>query len=191
MQPWILLTVFAYFAKQKAAGAADSGSLPSQALSNAFSQIGVTEDPPGSDSDPRGMIQKYMQSSCWTQGPAAWCAGFVCWCWANTLNPIYFKTAWVTGLENWATQHDVFHRVTAPEDFEKVIPGNFYTIDQNGNGISDHAGIIASFDPETKTLYCIDGNYSSSVSHVARKYTLSNIVGFSTIQTFIQTTPCS
>ena len=199
MDPIIPLGILAYLAFQrsdksssKAPSSSSSSNLPGEALAFAKSQIGVTENPIGSNTDPNGVILGYMKDGCWDPawGTGPWCAGFVSACWARTSQPIYFKTCTVSSLENFASQHGVWNRISSTSDFEKVIPGNFFTIDENSNGVSNHTGIIESYDASTKILHTIEGNYSNAVKRVARKSTLSKIVGFSTISSFISTKPC-
>ena len=189
----ILGIAFLVLSQEKGSIMSQDTDLNLQALEYAKSQIGVKEDPPGSNKDPNGTIMGYMQAGCWNPswGTGPWCAGFVSACWSRISQPIYFNTCTVSSLENFASQHSVWQRIESTSDFEKVKPGNFFTIDSNKNGVSDHCGIVEYYDKNTKTLHTIEGNYNNRVQRVQRRTTLNQVVGFSTIDNFIQTSKCS
>ncbi len=48
-------------------------------VSAAQAYIGLAEDPPGSNGDPKGVIQAWL-SRCWASPGDPWCAAFASWC---------------------------------------------------------------------------------------------------------------
>lgn len=121
--------------------------LADSALQNARSQIGVSEDPRGSNSGP--MVNRYLASVGLKPG-YAWCAAFVYWCHENAAklagveNPAP-KTAGVLDMWNKAKAN----RVTMPR------PGDVFIID-HGKG-KGHAGFVERVIDDS-TLETIEGN---------------------------------
>ena len=175
----IAAIVLIVFLASQGRSSADPLPLPSgssfheEALNAAQSQLGVNET-----SDPE-KISEYLRACGWTGPNTAWCAAFVSWVYQQPAKKAYLCGATVTSIIAYASKAGGWKRITSPGDLDRALPGSFYAIDQTGDGVPDHCGIIESWDGST--LVCIDGNYSDSVERVYRRQTLSKIVGFSTI----------
>ncbi|MGH8175579.1 MAG: CHAP domain-containing protein [Steroidobacter sp.] len=142
-----------------------SSSLSLQALAVAASQIGVREQPEGSNSGPQ--VDRYLASVGVTPrvGPAAnraWCAAFVYWCYQTAsrslgaVNPVV-KTGGV--LRHWdlarANASAKRHRKQqAIQDPGLVKPGFVFVYDF-GRGLG-HTGIVERLD--NGRLITIEGN---------------------------------
>ncbi|HLW20199.1 MAG TPA: CHAP domain-containing protein [Cyclobacteriaceae bacterium] len=126
-----------------------------EAVKVARSQIGVMEDPVGSN---RGTeVDEYLGSVNCPPGNY-WCAGFVYWCFKeaaenlNVKNPLY-KTAGC--LSHWNnSQGKKISAKTAMENPTIVKPGHIFIID-HGRGMG-HTGIIERVDGGF--AYTIEGN---------------------------------
>jgi hypothetical protein len=143
----------------------NSSALALQALAVASSQIGVLEQPPGSNSGPQ--VDKYLSSVGVKPGVGAaanraWCAAFAYWCFnsaAQSLtvtNPVS-RTGGV--LRHWelakanpaATLHS---RSRAASDPARVRPGFIFVYDF-GRGLG-HTGIVERV--EAGRLITVEGN---------------------------------
>lgn len=145
--------------------ALSGSSLGLQALAVATSQIGVLEQPPGSNSGPQ--VDRYLSSVGVKPGvgPAAnraWCAAFAYWCFntaAQSLglgNPVV-KTGGV--LKHWAEAKAnpaaTLHRKgQAMADLSRIKPGFIFIYDF-GKGLG-HTGIVERM--EAGRLITIEGN---------------------------------
>ena len=127
----------------------------------AKSQVGVMEDPVGSNRGPE--INKYLASVDCPPGNF-WCAAFIYWCFKEASqnlsvpNPV-FKTAGC--LMNW--NHSKGKRITSAEAAANpslIIPGQLFILDfGSGKG---HTGIIEKV--EGGFLHTIEGNSNPSGS---------------------------
>lgn len=123
----------------------------------AIGELGVHEDPPGSNT---GNRVRYYQSHTWLPGTRwPWCAAFA-------------DTAWEVGGGYRlpfpsAGAHDLGNRAKAAgwvTTIEKLIPGDL--LDWNvGSG---HLSIFLGYDAKNRTVKSIDGNVSDQVAYRER-----------------------
>lgn len=141
-----------------------------QAMHIALNQIGVHEQPEGSNWGPE--IKKYLKTVGITF-PASWCMAFVNWCVNETGNPNkLFNSASV--LTTWQKTNKSL-RVTKPQ------PGDIFIMNfKNGAG---HTGFVT--DVKEGRIYTVEGNSNKDGSRegkmVCRKPNgrlISNIYGF-------------
>ena len=57
-------------------------------------------------------------------------------------------------------------------------PGDAILFDWNGNGTAQHIGVVSRYDPETGTIYTIEGNSSDSVREKSYSINQSCVMGF-------------
>lgn len=107
----------------------------------AKSQIGISEQPPGSNDGPQ--IKQFL-ASVGIYSPAAWCAAFVVWCHLQAKINSIPRTGGV--LDLWNKSPD--NRTVTPQ------PGDVMILDY-GNG-QGHTGIIIEVNGDTLTT--IEGN---------------------------------
>lgn len=131
------------------AATAPSGDLPGEALKVAITQVGVMEQPPGSNRGPE--VDRYLKAAGLdpTKGSFAWCAAFVFWCFneaANALqrkNPVV-RTAGV--LDHWERAGAAgIERIAAGKahlNEALVRPGHIFIIDTGDPGGAGHTGLI-------------------------------------------------
>jgi hypothetical protein len=148
-----------------------SSSLALHALAVAAAQIGVREQPEGSNSGPE--VDRYLASVGVAPrvGPAAnraWCAAFVYWCFqtaARSLavtNPVV-KTGGVLRHWNEASTHDAVRRhrkARALEDPSFVRPGFIFVYDF-GRGLG-HTGLIERID--NGRMITVEGNIAEGAT---------------------------
>lgn len=129
-----------------------------KALERAVTQIGVSENPPGSNRGPE--VEMYLRSV-GLSGGYAWCAAFVYWCFqeaANELqitNPLY-RTAGV--MEHWRNcdkreGRRIDRTKIKPAD---ILPGMIFVMDFGGG--KGHTGIVESVNVEKGEITAIEGN---------------------------------
>lgn len=73
-----------------------------RALRAAIGELGVTEDPPGSNSGPR--VREYQAATSLGGTGWPWCMAFVCWCYKQAGHPLPYPTASVGLFLNWAAK---------------------------------------------------------------------------------------
>jgi hypothetical protein len=130
-------------------------------LEIAFNEIGVKEDPQGSNSGP--MVDEYLASVGLVPG-YAWCAAFVYWCFGqasaklNRMNPVE-KTAGC--MEHWRKTkgYKVIAR-GAKENPGLIEPGSIFIISRGGG--QGHTGIVKSV--EDGYINTIEGNTNKYLS---------------------------
>lgn len=136
-----------------------SGSLAVAALGMAVSQLGVLEDPPGSNRGP--MVDKYLQSTSTPPGNF-WCMAFVFWCFreaaaaAGKDNP-FPRTAGC--LDAWrrvriSQPARLISRAAAIADPDLVRPGQVFILD-HGGGLGHTGFVRQSFGGPFRT---VEGN---------------------------------
>ena len=127
----------------------------------AKSQVGVMEDPLGSNRGPE--INRYLASLDCLPGNF-WCAAFIYWCFKEasqnlSVPNLVFKTAGC--IMNW--NHSKEKRITSAEATANpslIIPGQLFILDfGNGKG---HTGIIEKV--KGGFLHTIEGNSNPSVA---------------------------
>jgi hypothetical protein len=139
-----------------ATGAAPASSAGQAILNAVRGEVGVSEQPPGSNDSPR--IAQYRQA---TAGSAVgpWCAYFVSWAARQAGVPIGTNgqgTGSVSGVYQWAQQTG------------KAIPNGPGVTPQAGDLIvwgGEHIGVVESVDGDG-TIHTIEGN---SANQVARR----------------------
>ncbi|NWJ49446.1 MAG: CHAP domain-containing protein [Bacteroidetes bacterium] len=135
--------------------------LLNQVIIIAHQQLGVKEEPEGSNSGP--MVNEYLKSVNLPPGNA-WCAAFVYWCFEqasarlNRLNPLV-KTG--SCLYHWRRTKGI--RITSAEALRNPLliePGCIFIINY-GKG-KGHTGIVVSVTGDT--IQTIEGNTNTSHS---------------------------
>jgi CHAP domain/Putative peptidoglycan binding domain len=141
--------------------AAARDALLAAALGVAVGEIGVREEPPGSNRGPR--VDGYLRAVGLdpTQGSFAWCAAFAYWCFARAAeelgrpNPV-IRTAGV--LEHWRRAGAAGIRrlpaAEATEDPGRVHPGMLFVLDTGGG--TGHTGFVERV--EGGRLITVEGN---------------------------------
>ncbi|MBM6483439.1 CHAP domain-containing protein [Klebsiella pneumoniae] len=139
----------------------------SEVLKVAVSQIGVCEQPKGSNKGPE--VSQYLR----TVGinfPAAWCAAFVVWC---------HQQAGVTTIPRTGGVLDMWNKARAKHSVNEPQPGDVFIMDfGRGKG---HTGFVERFSGDS--VHTIEGNTDANggregyeVARRTRK--LSSIKGF-------------
>lgn len=144
----------------KTSGKSLNDPLLGKTIEVARSQIGVMENPPGSN---RGKQVEEYQRSVGVSPGEPWCAAFVYWCFAraakelNIVNPVV-KTGGV--LDHWNRAYNKgIRRVScsqAVEDPSLVLPGFVFIIDTGPAGGAGHTGLVEQV--EGGMLTTIEGN---------------------------------
>lgn len=120
------------------------------ALAVAITQLGIKEDPPGSNWGPPS---KYIQPL--GHGPEAWCADFVEWCleqadWPRGTWNVSYVPSWVSAAQGGMAGMCV---TDSPQT------GDLVTYDWEHDGIADHIGIYEK--PNGANAFdAIEGNTS-------------------------------
>lgn len=130
------------------AGASGSGGLG--ALQVAESQVGVTEQPPGSNDGPQ--IAQYRTAVQGAYAGAPWCAYFVSWCAREAGTPIGDQgqgLGSVAGITDWASRTGRLTQTPAPG--ELILFG------------TEHVGIVKSVNADG-SLTTVEGNASNGVN---------------------------
>jgi hypothetical protein len=135
-----------------AAGATGTGA--SGALAAAQSQVGVAEQPPGSNDGPQ--IAQYRTATAGS-GVGPWCAYFVSWAAAQAGTPLGeagqgFGS--VSALYDWAQRTG---RATPAGAGVRPNPGDLIVWG------GEHIGIVESVDPDG-SIHTVEGNSSNAVS---------------------------
>ena len=124
------------------------------ALQVAETQVGVTEQPPGSNDGPQ--IAQYRTATQGAYAGAPWCAYFVSWCAAQAGDPIGDQgqgLGSVAEITDWARSTG---RLTAtPAPGELILFG------------TQHVGIVKSVNPDG-SLTTVEGNASNGVHEETR-----------------------
>jgi hypothetical protein len=119
-----------------------------RALDFARNELGVREDPAGSNSGPR--VNEYLASA--GLGPGyPWCMAFVHWCYARAGKQLHHPNLASVGFfEEWAREQGVL--VSHPQ------VGDVVCYDWDGNGWPDHVGLVEKV--EADHIVAIEGNTS-------------------------------
>ena len=149
-----------------AAPAAAGGTPAGQAMVNlARAEIGVTEQPPGSNESPR--ISQFRQATAGAPGPGPWCAYFVSWAAREAGVPIgdagqgYGR---VDDVWAWAERSGK----AIPAAGAAPQPGDLIVWDE-------HIGIVESVGPNG-TVNTIEGNSSDQV--IRRQHAAGSALGY-------------
>jgi hypothetical protein len=139
-----------------------------RALTAAQAEVGVTEQPPGSNDAPR--IAQYRQSTAGS-GIGPWCAYFVSWAAQQAGTPIGeagqgFGS--VSAVSAWAQRTGRWNAAgsgTPPAAGDLVVWGG------------QHIGIVESVDPDGK-IHTIEGNSSNAVTRRTHDATGDGATGY-------------
>lgn len=138
-----------------------SNQLLAEALKAAVSQLGVMEDPPGSNKGPK--VNQYLASVGLEPG-LYWCAAFVYWCFdtasakLNRANPLV-KTGHVMSHWNKTTGKRIL-AADAADNPSLVKPGHIFIL--NTGGSAGHTGLVEKI--EGGFIHSIEGNSNNSGS---------------------------
>jgi cell wall-associated NlpC family hydrolase len=130
-------------------GSADSSNPGLRALAIAKTQLGVTEQPPGSNDGPQ--ISMYRSAVAGSYTGAPWCAYFVSWCAKQAGAPLGSDgqgLGSVAEITDWAKSTGRFTETPQPGDL--ILFG------------TEHVGIVESVNPDG-TLTTVEGNTSNGV----------------------------
>jgi hypothetical protein len=134
-----------------------SSSGGSAVLAAAQSQIGVTEQPPGSNDGPQ--LGVYRSAVAGAQPGEPWCAYFASWAAAQAGEPLGSQgqgLGSVAEITQWASDNGRLLPASAtPTPGDLILFG------------TDHVGIVESVNPDG-SLTTVEGNYANSVSRVHR-----------------------
>lgn len=132
------------------------------ALAYARKQIGVREDPMGSNS---GQLVNFYQAHDFLPGGGyPWCASFVLTCWAEgAKKPLPYRTASAYGLLTWARGAGWAKPST------RLIPGDLVVFNVG-------SGHVAMFERwEGPFIQTVDGNHNDAVGRALRPH--SDVAG--------------
>jgi CHAP domain len=141
-------------ASQVSAPGAATGNAGLAALQVAESQVGVTEQPPGSNDGPQ--IAEYRTATEGAYAGAPWCAYFVSWCAAQAGAPIGDHgqgLGSVAEITDWARSTGRLTQTPAPG--ELILFG------------TEHVGIVKSVNADG-SLTTVEGNASNGVREETR-----------------------
>jgi CHAP domain-containing protein len=130
-------------------GSGDGSNPGLRALAIAKSQLGVTEQPPGSNDGPQ--ISMYRSAVAGSYAGAPWCAYFVSWAAAQAGVPLGSNgqgLGSVAEITDWAKSTGRFTETPQPGDL--ILFG------------TEHVGIVESVNPDG-TLTTVEGNTSNGV----------------------------
>jgi cell wall-associated NlpC family hydrolase len=143
-------------------GSGDGSNAGLRALDIAKTQLGVTEQPPGSNDGPQ--ISMYRSAVAGSYAGAPWCAYFVSWAAAQAgapLGPTGQGLGSVSEITDWAKSTGRFTQTPQPGDL--ILFG------------TEHVGIVESVNPDG-TLTTVEGNTSNGVYE--RQHMPSEATGF-------------
>jgi cell wall-associated NlpC family hydrolase len=156
----------AYAAAETPSPGADPSQAGLRALVAAIGEIGVQEEPPGSNDGPR--IAQYRTATAGAANtPGRWCAYFVSWAAAQAGAPLGDQGQGygsVAQIEDWARRTG---RLVPPG--ESPRPGDMILFG------TEHVGIVESVGPGDR-LTTVEGNHDDRVERVDR--TLAEATGF-------------
>lgn len=128
-----------------------------RALAIASAEVGVREEPPGSNEGAR--IAAYRTATDGAYAGAPWCAYFVSWAAAQAGSPLGEEGQGygaVEDIEAWGRRTGRFVEAgTRPEPGDLILFGG------------RHVGIVEAVDPDG-AIRTVEGNYSQGVSRVRR-----------------------
>jgi hypothetical protein len=136
-------------------------ALLASVLKTASAEVGVMEEPPGSNRGPR--VDQYLKAAGLdpAAGSFAWCAAFVYWCFRESAlglsrpNPVV-RTAGV--MDHWRRAEQAGARRLVADDAtadpSRVHPGMIFILDTGGG--SGHTGLVEAI--EGGRLITVEGN---------------------------------
>lgn len=151
---------------------AESGAKPSslglRAAQIARQEVGVTEQPKGSNRGPRVDIYQGGKGQ-------FWCCHFVSWCVEQAGQSPFGHLASVAALREWAQGHRAYIRAATAEP----LTGDIFTMartDRAGRVVGGHTGFVISYDPAAKRMKTVEGNISDRVAE--RMRTTAEVDGY-------------
>lgn len=142
--------------------------LGTRALEVAQGEVGVREDPVGSNRGPR--VDEYTGKRA-----QAWCAHFVSWCFEKTGESPFGHVALVADLRSWAERRGKLH---TPGNSFTPRPGDVFTMprnDDSGKQVGGHTGFVEEVSSSGKVA-TIEGNVGDGVKRLSRP--ISSLDGF-------------
>ena len=106
-------------------------------------------------------------------GRVEWCGCFVHWCMRNTPEassawPDTANNAYCPTIANWFKDHNQW----GDKNFTDLVPGDVILFDWEGDGVSDHIGIVIGHDGSK--VYTVEGNSNDKVA--LRSYPIGSSV---------------
>lgn len=146
------------------APAAPAGSRGQQIAQLATAELGVAEQPPGSNDAPR--IAEYRTATAGAAAGQPWCAYFTSWVAAKAgvpIGPDGQGLGYVPTVKQWAEQSGRW----IPAGAGSPQVGDLVVFDRGGDGVLDHIGVVTGASPDG-SIQTVEGNSSNAVS--ARSY---------------------
>lgn len=145
----------------------------SRMVALAQGELGVRETN-GSNEGPR--IREYRKATAGAENiPGPWCAYFVSWLAQQSGAPVGADgkgSGYVPTLESWGKQTGRFY-----SEGQQPRPGDIVIFDRNGDGLSDHTGIVERMGGDG-TLHTIEGNTSDMVARRTYAASSAQVKGF-------------
>jgi cell wall-associated NlpC family hydrolase len=122
-------------------------------------ELGVAEQPPGSNDGPR--IAEYRTATRGS-GVGPWCAYFTSWVAQQAgvpVGPTGGGIGWVPTMKSWAEQTGRW----VPSGGGAPQVGDLVVFERNGDGVPDHIGVVTGVRPDGG-ITTVEGNSSDRVS---------------------------
>ncbi|HWH14994.1 MAG TPA: CHAP domain-containing protein, partial [Miltoncostaeaceae bacterium] len=139
---------------------AGAGPVGQRLVAIAEAELGVREQPPGSNDGPR--IAEYRTATRGA-GVGPWCSYFVSWVGAQAgvpIGPGGRGEGWVPNVERWGRDTG---RWIPSEAATPAQPGDVIVFDRNRDGLTDHIGIVTRVRADGG-VETVEGNSSDAVS---------------------------
>jgi len=146
-----------------ALGAAGTGSRGQQIAAIATAELGVAEEPAGSNNGAR--IAEYRTATTGS-GVGPWCAYFTSWVAGRAgvpIGPDGSGLGYVPTVRTWAEETGRY----IPAGSGPAQVGDLVLFDRGGDGVLDHIGVVTGVSPDG-SIQTVEGNSSDKVS--ARSY---------------------
>ena len=130
----------------------------------ASAELGVAEQPPGSNDAPR--IAEYRTATAGAAAGQPWCAYFTSWVAARAgvpVGPDGQGLGYVPTVKRWAEQSGRW----IPAGTGSPQVGDLVVFDRGGDGVLDHIGVVTGASPDG-SIQTVEGNSGNAVS--ARSY---------------------
>lgn len=150
----------------------------------ARAELGVTEQPPGSNSGPQ--VDLYTDNN-----PEFWCSDFVSWVlWqsGNRLDPnripsrVSYRSdrtagreANVLNMQSYFSRYEIFLPPGSEVQAGDIV---FYDFRRCGSVGDTHNGIVVSYNPDSRTYVSVEGNIADAVRSRTYNVSSSCIIGF-------------
>ena len=124
---------------------AASGSRGQQIAALASAELGVAEQPPGSNDAPR--IADYRTATAGAAAGQPWCAYFTSWVAAQAgvpIGPDGQGLGYVPTVKQWAEQTGRY----IPAGAGSPQVGDLVVFDRGGDGVLDHIGVVTGASPD-------------------------------------------